>query len=115
MSNITMVHGDTVEFDEVITDNEGPVDITTLTLRFMLKMKVTDADGDAIIELVTGQGITVIDGPNGKARVRVPPDATEVLPNTRQTIFWELQLEQDPNRWTVDGGKWKIVPELIQA
>jgi len=117
LANITAYHGDTVEWIETITDRNGVIDLTTAVVRVMLKRTILDDDADALIELSTAtSGITIVGDPeDGVVSVEVPPEATSGLDNKKQTIRWEMQVEAGERRWTVDSGKWIVLPELIQA
>lgn len=115
-SDVVASRGDTVEWDETITTDSGPVDLTGLGVRFMLKKSYSDANGAALANLTLGSGLTLV-GPaaNGVVHVKVPPAATSALENRNQVLLWEIQLEQGTDRWSVQKGRWYVTPEVVQA
>jgi len=94
VTNLSMIRGDTRSFALTLTDGAGsPLDLTDVTLTFTAKLRLTDADDEAIIVKTDADGIEISDDPSdGMATLTIDPEDTEVLGYSR-SLYWDLQVE----------------------
>lgn len=74
-----MWRGDTEVFDAAITVAGVAVNITGCSLRFTAKRSLSDADADAVFQLVTPTEITITNGPGGLCQITVASTDTDQL------------------------------------
>lgn len=84
------------------------------SLRFMAKNFLSDADADAIIDKTIGDGITIVDAGDldtpAEAQIVISPLDTQVLPNKRTSLYYELE-DGDDHR--LDYGTLVVKPKVI--
>jgi hypothetical protein len=104
--------GDDYALDVPVVDTVtgDPLDITGTRFWFTAKRSLFDADVDAVIAKDTTTGITIIDGPGGRARIFIDAADTEAL-TKRSVLRYDVQWEDtDGGIHTVDSGD--LVVEL---
>jgi hypothetical protein len=86
-----MWRGDTQVFDAAVTVGGVAVDITGCSLKFTAKRSLTDADADAVFQLVTPVEIVITNGPGGLCTINVASlDTSALLVPT--LCYCDLQL-----------------------
>lgn len=118
LANLTMVRGDTFEFDASVTLNGSALDLTGAGVKFTAKYNLTDAD-PGVLQVATGQGavplsgITVATPANGVAHVCLAPNKTSALASHTLLLFYDLQVTlADGSIRTVSTGQLKIIPDV---
>lgn len=95
----------TKAYEVQITKNGGSQDITGWTIVFMVKEKMTDTDGDAIINKI----ITVhFDPLNGKSLIRLETTDTDI---PAKSYYYAVKFTDDealPNTGVIVRGKLTI-------
>jgi hypothetical protein len=114
-TNFTMSKGDTVVFPGTVVDDNGVVDISSAAFRFTAKREYTDTDAHAVISLTSPGGIQILDGPNGKFQVLIQPSDTASLPEVVARLFYDVQITDGPNVYTVVKGILTIEPDVSQT
>jgi len=75
-----MIAGDSLIFDNTLSDNDAPVDLTGADIWFTAKRNKWDTDEQAIFQASTGNGqITITDAPAGAFTINVPATSTADL------------------------------------
>jgi hypothetical protein len=115
MSTLSMVHGDTAEFDSVIANAAGPINLTGATIRFTAKASYEDLDAAAIVNIVSPTDITIVNAAAGMVHIRIPPAATSAIPNVLRRLAFDLSVTKGADKWTVDSGQLIINPEVAIA
>lgn len=97
MATLEIVRGDNERLKALITPFSAAV-----SLRFMAKKKLSDADAAAIIDKTVGDGITIVDAGDldtpAEAQIVIDPTDTQVLPNTDKreiSLYYELEDGDD--------------------
>ena len=86
-----MWRGDTEVFDAAITVGGVAVNITGCSLKFTAKQSLSDADADAVFQLITPIEITITNGPGGLCTINVAGlDTSALLVPT--LCYCDLQL-----------------------
>jgi hypothetical protein len=91
--------GETIELDFRVTRDGDPVNIgdAGVQLSFTAKTDAKQPDAKGILK-TKGEGITVTDGPDGKARVRLAPEDTASLFMAEDTLDLTCKLKiQEPD------------------
>lgn len=117
MTDLYMKRGDDASFSVEVTALDGvtPQTIAGATLKFTAKDRLSDADVDAIIALVTGSGIVHDDEPNGLATITIPKTSTSGFSADR-TLVWDLQVTGAGGEVkTVDSGRIFVQLDVTQA
>jgi hypothetical protein len=105
-----MFAGDSKILDVHITDTDNaPVDITNDIVRWQLAKTVTDRP--PLLAKSVGDGITIVDGPQGRFEVQLDPDDT--LPLKGQYYFEAEISDGGGFVATVVAGSVLINPALI--
>lgn len=108
----SIVRGDSYELDIPVIEREtgDPLDITGTSFWFTAKRSLFDDDADAVIAKDMTDGIAIIDGPGGRARVFIEPADTDSL--TKRTVLrYDVQWKDaDDAVYTIDAGD--LVVEL---
>lgn len=119
-----MTAGDDMDFKFAVTrrNSDGqdiPENITDyLELWFTAKRKPLDADNLSVMLLTkTNGGITIIDGPNGVARVNIVPSNTSTLTQMRTyDLYAEIQTKDAAGKIdTLAQGRLRVKPQLTIA
>lgn len=109
MAKLVIVRGDSERLKAVVT----PFSAVT-SLRFMVKKNLSEADGAAIIDKSIGNGITIVDVGNvntpAEAQILIDPLDTQVLPNRRISLHYELE---DGNDHRLAFGTLVVKPKVI--
>jgi len=96
MTLLSMNRGDSPSWSIALTDLDTgvPIDLTTMTLVFTAKRRVSDADDDPGVILKTeGDGITIDDDPStGLAVLVIDPGDTASIDYPR-TLRWDLEVD----------------------
>lgn len=114
-SLLRMYRGDTHTFDVLVTDDqEVPIDITSMDLRFTAKYRYQDPDDDAVIVKTSSDGIANGVG-TGEAIITIEPEDTETLEKTTRLV-WDFQLtDVAGNVKTPTGGQLLISADISRA
>src|SRR5947207_2059433 len=105
MTKLDMIRGDTFSFDVVVSDDSGPVNLTSGLLIFTLKNKYSDPDISAIAQKKSSSnGIIITNALAGKATVTLAPLDTRNLGDSWTILVWDLELILGGNVYTVDSG-----------
>ena len=108
MEKITVKRGDSTTFDITFTDDDDAViDLTSSTVFFTVKRKVTDTDAEAIIKKET----SAFDDPlTGVAIISLAPADTTDLSGV---YSYDVQLkDNDGNISSSDKGKFIILRDI---
>lgn len=116
--DLTIEHGATKTFALVILQGGANLDLTGKVLRFSAKRDHA-APGAPLIAKSTGAGIVHdADQPGvgkGKATLTLLPADTSALPNRRQILRWDVQVEDGANRYPALVGRIEVAPEVSVA
>lgn len=119
MTILAATRGDNETYQLTILDAAGAaMDITSvLEIWFTAKSSLDDADADAVIaKTKTGGGITIIDGPTGRADVALLPADTAGLAARRLELHWDCQVKAASGAiTTVDSGTLVVSPDVTRA
>lgn len=109
MATLEIVRGDSERLKALITPFSAAA-----SLRFMAKTLLSDADAAAIIDKTIGDGITIVDAGDvntaAEAQIVIDPLDTQVLPNKRISLYYELE-DGDDHR--LDFGTLVVKPKVI--
>jgi hypothetical protein len=115
------VRGDTVIYDLAVT-RAGAVAgwLTGGTLRFMAKLKLTDADADAVFTKSTpASGIIWVDQSAVIATAVLTIEAADyalLVPGKAKTLHYEVEItESNGRRETVQNGELPILADVIRG
>lgn len=112
--NFKVRRGNTVPITVVITVDGAPYDLTGCTLFFTGKTDLSQADDDALFEKETGNGITHINIPEGRAKIVLPAAETYDAP-IDETIYCDIQLKTaDGEIYTVASGKLTFLEDVTR-
>lgn len=89
MTDLVMYRGDDRSFTVTTT---GLPDLTSATIVFTAKRKITDADVDAVISLTTPTEVEIISA--SSFRVNIPAAATVAIEKETK-LFWDAQITLD--------------------
>lgn len=117
MTDLRARRGDDKTYQLTIRQANGvPLDLTGLELWFTVKRSYAHADSEAIAQRTVGSGITIVDGPAGRADVTLPAAATTDLPATATALVWDCQVKDPAGEiHTVDGGTLVVDPDVTRA
>jgi hypothetical protein len=118
MTNLTIIRGDTSEFDHVVSkkDGSGAYDLTGAVLRFMAKRSYKDLDAAAVIsEDTAGGGVVITDAAAGKATTSIDAADTASFPDRTVELVWDLQVEQGGKKFTADRGVLFVEPDVVRV
>jgi len=115
-ANFSHHSGDSRTLELTINDEDGAaLDITTATeITWALSKKVSDSvipKGGALITKTLGSGVTLIDGPTGRADVAITPEDTADM--KEDDYYHEVQLELGGDTSTVLFGTVTLLKDLI--
>ena len=120
--DLRMTRGDEFQLNvSVIKIVEGvpsAQSLATGVLWLTAKRQVRDLDVAAIFQLnnSTLGGITNLDASAGTARVTIPPDATEALPDRETLLFLELVwVDGSDKPHTCQKGKLTVYPDVMRG
>lgn len=112
---VTATRGDTIDLEVTVTRDGAPVDLTGADLWFTAKLKVKDADVDAVAQKTVGSGITVTDAVNGEALITLDPADTDGL-TKETTLYCDVQLVEASGRvTTVASGTLTILRDVTRV
>lgn len=109
-NTLTLKIGDTVSETIVIQDAAGaPVDITDGTVKFAIKRKLTDSDGDAIYY---NPDLTLSDPENGEATLSIDDAVSGQW--TPVNAYWQVRyISSSGDVNSTDVGVCKLVRNLF--
>lgn len=101
--------------DSEVIDLSIALDLTGVdALTFTAKASVDDDDGDAILQKVLGDGVTITDEENGTAEVAIDAaDLDAVEGGTR--LVYDVQLERAGTVRTISMGTLLVLPDVTRA
>lgn len=112
MATLEIVRGDSERLKALVTPFSAAV-----SLRFMAKKRLSDADSAAIIDKTIGVGITIVDAGDAdnpaEAQILIDPTDTQSLPNTDKrevSLYYELEDGADHR---LDFGTLVVKPKVI--
>lgn len=122
MADLEMVRGDTTIYDVVATATDAAgataaINLTGKTLTFTARRErgsKNDLTNPAVISLSVGNGITPDPDQaanTGRGVVTIPPAATTGLPDYRVCLFWDLELIDGENVYTLSSGTLTVIPD----
>lgn len=118
MSTLIVTSGDAYtgsrRLTVTVTDPGGSAtNLTGVTLKFMVKRRVLDADADAVITKVMGAAqIQITSALGGIARIGLlEADTADLL----GTYKWELEATDADGKITLAAGDFTVVADLIGA
>lgn len=125
MNRLRIVRGDTNVYRIVVTRKDpdtgviSPINLSGLKIWFTAKNKQTDTDAAAVIRKGTTPtsltGITVVDGPAGKADIELLPADTSTLATTTW-LYYDVQILEGLSRiTTVISGRAAVVPDATKT
>ena len=124
MDRLRIVRGDTNVYRIVVTIEDpdtgvvSPLDITGLKIWFTAKNKQTDSDVNAVIRKgspgTTLNGVTIVDGPAGKADVELLPADTSALPGMTW-LYFDVQILEGVRVTTVNSGVAAVVSDTTKT
>ena len=92
--DLTMDRGDDKTWEFTVLLDGTAVDITGASFRFMAKTRVSDTDGNAVVEATSANAKCVItDAANGVMEVRLVPADTSSLTETAR-LYYDLQMTE---------------------
>lgn len=118
MDTIVMTRGDTPTIDIHVVDKDGvDVDLSTVSLWFTAKRKITDTDAQAVIRKTTASGITLVSPSAGTAKiVFAVTDTINIEDPQALVLFWDLQTRTSAGViTTVDSGSMVIKAGITRA
>jgi hypothetical protein len=119
MKELSMVRGDTAEWDMQLIDPQTrlPKSISAgAVIRMMAKHQYEDSDAEAVFVLTKATGeIVVTDAANGKFHVATLVESTTDLSNELHNLVWDVQVEDVGKKWTPEKGPFKVFPEVVLA
>lgn len=116
MSRLSMTRGDTFRIDVVVSDKNGVVNLTGMSLIATFKKKVTDADNVAVAQKKTSTGgIVVTDAAAGEATITLLPGDTSTLTAVWTLLQWDIQLVDGSSVYTVASGQMEVIPDVSIA
>lgn len=107
---LEMTRTRTAIFALTVTQNGVALNITGKTIRFAAKRQYSDAS--PLIAKATGGGITVTDGPNGKAEIEIAPADTEAMANTKTVLVCDLLMVDGLREYHLAGGTLTVLPNV---
>ena len=117
-----MTRGDELQLNVSVTKIVDGVSsaqsLATGILWLTAKRQIRDADADAIFQLnnSTLGGITVLDAAAGTARVTIPPEATEGLPDRETLLFLDLVwVDGSAKPHTCQKGTLTVYPDVMRG
>jgi hypothetical protein len=112
VTTLSMVRGDSAEFDVHLTEPDGTdLDLTGLDITFTVKENRHLLDADALFVKTVGDGITNVSATGG---ITVEPDDTadlEHLPSYR----WDVQVQSGTDVRTPLSGRLVISPDVTRT
>ena len=88
---LIMYRGDAAIFNlQCLQSNGDPLDITTGDLWFTAKSSARQSDVDAVFQKTNGDGVSIVDGPNGLATVTLSTEDTSTV-YAPSYLAWDLQ------------------------
>lgn len=76
--NLELYAGDSKYLDFIATDNGAAVDLTGVTIKWVMKRFVSSASNDVYKDTIGG-GVSITDAANGKFTVTIAPSDTKTL------------------------------------
>lgn len=106
-----------LEFTVNQQDDSGPENITGAAMTFALSKQDASAtspkpSGAALVTKTVGSGITIVDGPNGRADVALVPADTAAM--KAGVFYYELQVVLGGITATVAYGAVTILGDLVE-
>lgn len=115
MSVIFITRGDSRTLDLTATRPDGfPFDLSSISLWFTVKRGVDDADEDALISKMTGDGIEITNGPAGRATISLTPAETSSLRGNASLVF-DVQASDGTDVTTIAEGTIRVLPDVTRA
>lgn len=116
MTDLSMIRGDTAEFDLVFTDADGdPLDLTGMDIAFVAKRYYTDPDTDAVIVKSLGDGIEVAAPASGAAVLTLEPADTSGLDDRVRRLRYDVELMDGPDVRTPIQGVLVVAPDIAHS
>ena len=116
---LEMTRGDTAEWDVKVRHpvTKAPTDLTDAEIKFVAKRQFDDPDGEAVINLSIGSGVTVVGAPaNGDVHLKVPEAQTDSLEDDTVTLHFDFQVKKPGvSRWTPSRGLLFVYPDVARA
>lgn len=113
---LVMYRGDSPEFELTCKKRDGtPLDISTGELFFTAKASTRLTDEYATFQKTNGDGISIVNGPEGLALVTLDPEDTEgiVAP---VYLYWDLQYVAPSGRpATLVGGDLLVKADVSRS
>lgn len=93
VENLTVIRGDDKIFTVNIESKETgtSTDLTGSVIVLTAKKRREDLDGEAVISLSVGSGITITDAAGGQFQVKIPAADTNVL--ELRKYFYDIQID----------------------
>lgn len=114
MSNL--YRGDTKDYLFTVTDGVNPIDVTGWTIWITFKLRETDTDLEAVMQVSHTVGDNITDsGPGGTFTVSLLATDTDITPGT---YYYDIQrvIAGPPEKIrTLEKGKVKIVADITRS
>jgi hypothetical protein len=108
------VAGDTQFIQITLTEDGEPIPLSGYTATFTAKLDLEDADNAlTTLQKTLGDGIEFIDAVNGVLLITIDAEDTKDLEEDT-TFYWDVQLSQDGDVFTVAMGTMKFVMDVSQ-
>lgn len=111
---LEMVRGDTAVFNvEVFDPATGlAIDISAaVTMQFAAAQDYDAASPVTLLGL--GTGVAITNGPAGEAQIVIPSADTEALPNVKDRLVFDFQVELPSRRYTPVRGGLTVLPQVV--
>lgn len=105
------VAGDTAVLEVTVEKDDGTTkDVTGANVEFAL---ASYTGQESIVTKSVGNGITIVDGPNGRINVRIEDTDTVALGDANgRDYYYEIEVTDDTGDVaTVTTGEWTIYPD----
>lgn len=110
--NLEMYRGDTYPFRVEVTNAGSPVNLSGCTFTMTGKYDITDTDGNAVFSISSPTYIIITDATEGILSITIPPSATSSLPPRTVMLYYDIQMIDGTNVYTISSGFLTIYPDV---
>lgn len=110
--NLEMYRGDTLPFRVTVTNVGEPVNLSGCTFTMTAKYDISDTDVNAVFSITSPAYIVITDAINGIISVTIPPSATSSLPPRTVRLYYDIQMIDGANIYTVTSGFLNVTPDV---
>lgn len=112
---IQIKRGDTREIPFTVLDENGvPMEsLASGYLTFVVKVRASDDDDDAVMVKTVGDGITITSEEEGTIVVAIEPEDTSGFAATKRGLLWDLQLVTAAGKvYTLEDGIMNVKADI---